>query len=139
VIDLARRIHLGVRKPANWAQLVRYGFVGTSGYLLNLIVFAGLVKGAGIHHLVAAVCAFVFAVTNNFVLNRRWTFDARDGHAGFQAARFLTVSVCGLVLNLSILETLVAAADMDKILAQALALAAVAPFTFVLNKLWSFG
>ena len=41
---------------------------------------------------VAAVLAFVVGVTNNFWWNRQWTFAARDGHAGFQAARFFVVS-----------------------------------------------
>ena len=40
--------------------------------------------------------AFVVAVPNNFWWNRHWTFGARDGHAGFQAARFFAVSVGGL-------------------------------------------
>lgn len=139
MIDLARRIHLGVRRPHNWAQLVRFGVVGASGYLLNLIVFASLVKGADIHHIPAAVAAFVVAVINNFMWHRHWTFDAREGHAGFQAARFLTVCLCALALNLTLLELLIQIGGVDKLLAQALAVAAVAPFTFVLNKLWTFG
>ena len=39
--------------------------------------------------------------------NRHWTFRATDGHMGFQAARFLTVSVLALGLNLIVLELLV--------------------------------
>ena len=51
--------------------------------------------------------AFCVAVINNFAWNRLWTFDARDGHAGFQAARFFAVSICGLGLNLALLELFV--------------------------------
>ena len=40
--------------------------------------------------------AFAVAVFNNFWWNRHWTFDARHGHAGFQAAKFLTISVLAL-------------------------------------------
>ena len=45
----------------------------------------------------AATCAFVVAVANNFWWNRHWTFGAADGHAGFQAARFFTVSVAAFL------------------------------------------
>ena len=37
-----RRIHLGTRKPENWMQLFKFGVVGGSGYVINLIVFAVL-------------------------------------------------------------------------------------------------
>ena len=49
------------------------------------------------------VLAFCVAVTNNFLWNRHWTFRATDGHMGFQAARFFTVSVLALGLNLIVL------------------------------------
>src|SRR5436190_3065663 len=98
---VARRVHLGSRRPANWIQLFKFGLVGGTGYLINIVAFALLVEGAGVHHIVAAVLSFCVAVTNNFVLNRAWTFrDARGGHAGFQAVRFLAVSVGALGVNL---------------------------------------
>ncbi len=136
---LIRRIHLGTRKPDNWAQLFKFGLVGASGYVVNLAVFALLAGPADFHHLVAAVGAFCVAVTNNFVWNRHWTFDARDGHAGFQAARFLVVSVGALVLNLAVLELLVAGFELPAVPAQATAIACATPVSFLGNKLWTFG
>ena len=40
--QLALRIHLGTRKPENWAQLFKFGVIGASGYVINLAVFAAL-------------------------------------------------------------------------------------------------
>jgi putative flippase GtrA len=77
-------------------------------------------------------------VSNNFLLNRHWTFRARDGHAGFQAARFLTISVVGLGFNLVVLELLVSAAELPELAAQAVAVALVMPVNFIGNKLWTF-
>ena len=87
------RVRQGMGRRHNWVQLVKFGVVGGSGYVVNLAVFAAAVEIANVHHLVAATIAFVVAVTNNFWWNRHWTFGARDGHAGFQAARFFGVSV----------------------------------------------
>ncbi len=135
---LWRRIHLGARRPANWVQLVKFGLVGASGYVVNLLVFAILTELAGLHHLAAAVGAFCVAVSNNFAWNRHWTFAAGHGHAGFQAARFLTVSVVGLGFNLALLELLVSAAELAELPAQAIAVALTMPVNFIGNKLWTF-
>ena len=135
---LVRRVHLGTRKPANWMQLVKFALVGGSGYVVNLVVFALLAEVAGLHHIPAAVGAFCVAVTNNFLLNRHWTFRARDGHAGFQAARFFAVSLVGLGLNLAVLELLVSVAELPELPAQALAVAMAMPVNFIGNKLWTF-
>jgi putative flippase GtrA len=136
---LARRIHLGTRKPANWVQLFKFGLVGVSGYAVNLVVFAVLAEGAGVHHIAAAIGAFCVAVTNNFLWNRHWTFRARSGHAGFQAARFLAVSFAALGLNLVALELLVSVAELAEVPSQAIAVALAMPVNFIGNKLWTFG
>jgi dolichol-phosphate mannosyltransferase len=120
-------------------QLVKFSFVGATGYVINLAVYSALLKGADVHYRTAAVLAFSVAVTNNFLWNRHWTFKATDGHAGFQAARFFVVSLCALVFNLLVLELLVSVGSMPKIPAQAIAVLAATPLNFVGNKLWSFG
>jgi putative flippase GtrA len=134
----ARRVRHGLRRPHNWMQLVKFSLVGATGYVINLGVYSALLKGAGLHYRTAAVLAFCVAVTNNFLWNRHWTFKAADGHAGFQAARFLVVSLVALGFNLLVLELLVSGADVAKIPAQAVAVLAATPLNFVGNKLWSF-
>ncbi|HEV3002117.1 MAG TPA: GtrA family protein [Solirubrobacteraceae bacterium] len=135
---LRARMHAGMRRPANWFELVRFGVVGASGYVVNLVVFSLLVHAAGAHYRLAATGAFLVAVANNFLWNRRWTFRAHDGHAGFQAARFLTVSVGAFAFNLAMLELLIAGFGAPEVPAQAVAIAAATPLSFLGNKLWSF-
>jgi dolichol-phosphate mannosyltransferase len=138
---IIRRIHLGTRKPGNWLQLFHFAVVGGSGYVVNLIVFTLLNGGAGINHLLAAVGAFVVAVSNNFLLNRHWTFrrqGSKDSHAGFQAARFITVSIFGLAVNLAVLAALVDAWGFAELPSQAIAVAVATPVNFIGNKLWTF-
>jgi putative flippase GtrA len=137
--QLALRIHLGTRKPENWIQLFKFGVVGGTGYVINLAVFAVLEEALGVHHILSAVGAFCVAVTNNFLWNRSWTFRATDGHPGFQAARFLTVSVLALGVNLILLYLLVDVAGAPELPSQALSVAAAMPFNFIGNKLWTFG
>jgi dolichol-phosphate mannosyltransferase len=139
-VDLRPHVRLlhGMRRPANWMQLVRFGLVGAIGFVVNLAVYALFVHAVGVDYRIAAVVAWVVAVLNNFVLNRHWTFDARDGIARFQAMRFVVVSLVAFGCSLLLLTLLVESAGLAKVPAQALAVAAATPLNFLGNKLWSF-
>jgi putative flippase GtrA len=133
-----RLLH-GMRRPANWLQLIRFGMVGGLGFVVNLAVYALFVHALSTPYQIAAVLAWLVAVLNNFVINRHWTFDASAGRVHFQAIRFFVVSLAAfLLVNLVLLTLLVEDAGMAKVPAQALAVAASTPFNFLGNKLWSF-
>lgn len=136
--EIAYRIGAAARQPANWVQLLKFGLVGGSGYLVNLAVFALLAGSLDLHPALAAVGAFAVAVTNNFLWNRHWTFGRGDGPAHFQAARFFTVSLASLGLNLAVLQLLLVSSTLGELPAQAIAVAVAMPFNFLGNKLWTF-
>ena len=132
------RLRHGVRKPHNWLQLVRFGAVGASGYVVNLLVFAACVHVIGIDYRVSAVVAWLVSVTNNFWLNRHWTFGAQEAHPLRQGIRFFAVSLVSFGFSYVILVGLVSGMGVTKVLAQAVAIAAAMPLNFVGQKLWSF-
>jgi dolichol-phosphate mannosyltransferase len=132
------RVRHGVRKGHNWLQLLRFGAVGASGYLLNLAVFAACVHLLAIDYRLAFVVAFVISVVNNFWWNRHWTFDAKHEHPIFQGTRFLAVSVLSQAFAYAMLVALVNGPGLAKVVAQAVAVATATPLSFVGQKLWSF-
>ena len=132
------RLRHGVRKPHNWLQLIRFGTVGASGYVVNLAVFALCVHVLGIDYRVSAVIAWIVSVLNNFLLNRHWTFRAKQAHPVRQGVRFFAVSLVTFGFSYVVLIGLVSGAGMTKVLAQAIAVAAGTPLNFVGQKLWSF-
>jgi len=138
-VPVHARVRDGLGKRHNWVQLFKFVCVGGTGTVLNLAVFTLLAVGLDVHHLVAATIAFLVAVTNNFWLNRHWTFGAKDGHAGFQAARFFTVSLFAFAIQLSVLELFISGFGAPKVLAQFVSLVIATPFNFLGNKMWSFG
>ena len=121
----------------NWVQLAKFCTVGATGYVVNLAVYTALLHWAGLHYLAAAACSFVVAVTNNYTLNRIWTFRGQRGHFAYQGLMFLVVSTVALGANLVCLRLLVAF-GLAKVPAQAVAIVLVTPLNFVGNKLWSF-
>jgi putative flippase GtrA len=131
------RAYRALRRPHNWIELAKFSAVGASGYVVNLTVYTLLLHLAGFHYLSAATCSFLVAVTNNYLLNRVWTFRHRRGNFAYQGLRFLAVAVWALTANLVILSALVGV-GAPKIPAQAIAIVLVTPLNFVGNKLWSF-
>jgi len=131
------RVHAALRRRRNWEQLLKFCAVGATGYVVNLGVFALLVRGLDVHYIPAAILSFLVAVTNNYTWNRIWTFRQERGHVAYQGMRFLVVSTLALGANLLVLQLLVGT-GVDKIAAQAVAIMLVTPVNFIGNKLWSF-
>jgi dolichol-phosphate mannosyltransferase len=126
-----------LRRSQNWIQLAKFGAVGATGYVVNLAVYATLVRGFDVDYRIAAVCSFVVAVANNYTWNRLWTFSGSGGPVALQGMRFLAIALVALAANLVVLDVLVAL-DFDEVLAQAIAIVLVTPINFVGNKLWTF-
>ena len=131
-----RIVELELKRAANWIQLLTFCVIGSTGYVINLAVYAALLAG-GIGFIAAAVCSFLAAVGNNYTLNRIFTFRKQRGAVVGQAARYLSVSLLALLGNLALLATLVHS-GLAEVPAQAAAIVLVTPVSFLGNKLWSF-
>lgn len=126
-----------MRRPHNWIELAKFCTVGASGYVVNLGVYSLLLNLFNLHYALAATGSFVVAASWNYWWNRHWTFREARGHFGVQGARFFVVSGVVYGGNLALLSLLVAA-GIGKIVAEAAAIVLVTPLNFLGNKLWSF-
>ena len=127
-----------LRSPANWVQLFKFGAVGASGYVVNLVIYTSLLRGAGLHYLAAATCSFLVAASWNYWWNRHWTFAHQKGSFAYQGMRFFVVALLGLLVNQIWLVLFLDVLGLGKIVSQAIAIILVMPLNFVGNKLWSF-
>ena len=85
-------------------QFVKFGIVGASGFIVNLVVFTLLQRldplhNETLHYNVLYSISFLAGGVSNYWLNRIWTFRS-TGHAVREGAQFLTVSVIALVVGL---------------------------------------
>lgn len=113
-----------VRHRHNWAQLIRFGLVGGSGALVNMLVVIVLKKvgpnyrdvffdlpltdfNVRWYHVFVTV-AFLIANFWNFVINRRWTFRSTQ-HAAWHAEYppFLAVGAIGQLIGLALVTALI--------------------------------
>jgi putative flippase GtrA len=85
-------------------QFVKFGIVGFSGFIVNLVIFTLLQRvdpnhPLPSHYYVIYSIAFLGGGVSNYWLNRIWTFRS-TGHAVREGAQFLTVSVIALAVGL---------------------------------------
>lgn len=85
-------------------QFVKFGIVGASGFLVNLVVFTLLQHPFSVpdrerlYYAIYSV-AFLSGGISNYVLNRVWTFRS-SGHPFREGIAFISVSVVALAVAL---------------------------------------
>jgi putative flippase GtrA len=136
VSSLWRSAHAHPRAPVV-KQFLRFAVVGVSNTLLTLAVYTLLVQVFDVWYLLASAIGFVAGAVNGFLLNRSWTFRGHRGDA-LTPVRWGVVQTCGLALNEALLYLWVDGAGVDKLVAQALAIAIVVVLTFIANRAWTF-
>lgn len=97
----------------------RFGLVGLSGMLVDLLIFH-LLLGGGARLGTAHVASFFVATLTNFALNHRWTFRGEaqaDMKLSIRYLRFLTVAMLALMMRGGVLVLLVEVMGMDARLA----------------------
>ena len=122
-------------------QFVKFGIVGASGFIVNLIVFTLLQRLVPDHaatgpYLAIYSVAFLSGGVSNYFLNRIWTFRS-TGHAGKEGAQFMAVSVAALFVGLGVSE-LVAPYFGHGHKTWFIATCAGIVVNFFVNKYWTF-
>jgi putative flippase GtrA len=119
-------------------QPVKFLLVGAGGYLVNLAVFAWLLR-LGVPYLLDSIVSYFISNALMYLGNRYYTFSL--GHEGFWPAyvRYILVGLVVAGLNAIVLAILVETAGLYAVYAQAISLLLITPVAFVLNKRWTFG
>ena len=141
VVDLPfhHRVKIGISSGENWLQLIRFGVVGCSGFVVNVLAFAICLHVFRLDYKVADPIAYLAGVMNNFFWNRRWTFGhKRDAHPAKQGVKFLVVSAVAFGCNYGLVVGFVHWTTLDKVLIDIIANILVIPVNFIGQKFWSF-
>lgn len=87
-------------------QFVKFGVVGLSGLVVNLVVFTVLQRldpehSQTFHYNSLFTIGFLAGGVSNYYLNRIWTFRS-TGHALHEGAKFLSVSLLALLFGIAL-------------------------------------
>ncbi|MDD5188851.1 MAG: glycosyltransferase family 2 protein [Methanoregula sp.] len=93
-----------------WKRVFKFGLVGISGIVVNMVVLWYLTEFVGLFYLVSSLFAIELSILNNFFWNDLWTFNAgtsnRFSSRWHRLLAFHAVSAGGLVINMGILYLL---------------------------------
>lgn len=120
-------------------QFFRFAFVGLSGTFINIIVLYLLTEGLGLYYLLSAIISFFIAMTNNFILNKIWTFEeSLSSNLSKKYLKFALISVIALGINLYFLYFFTDILVIYYILSQILSIMISLVVNFIGNKYWTF-
>ena len=116
-------------------QFASFVVVGASNTAISLISYA-LLLWVDVPYALAGAIAFVLGAVNGYVLNRRWTFRARDTSSG--RARYAVLQLAALGATTALLWLLVSAGDVERLAAYTITIPVVTVATFLASRGWVF-
>jgi putative flippase GtrA len=116
-------------------QFGRFALVGISNTVVSFVAYAILI-GIGVFYGAAGALAFALGAANGYILNRRWTFGARDSMRA--RLRYVVVQTAGLGATVTLLWLLVSYAGIGRLAAYPITVPTVTLATFFANRGWTF-
>ena len=120
-------------------QVIKFGIVGVSNILVDVLVYWLLTRFGHLYYILAATVSFLAANIWSYFWNRRWTFHDDNRAIVRQYLKFLAANIVAILLNLGVLFVLVDFLRLDDIIAKITASIVVGLINFTLNKKWAFG
>ena len=116
-------------------QLLRFGIVGAGNTALSFTTYT-LLLALRTPYVLAAAIAFFAGAVNGYVLNRRWTFAARDAWRARIA--YVAVQAAGLVANAVLLWLAVHEAGLGRVAGYLVVIPPITVAMFLANRAWVF-
>lgn len=117
----------------------RYAIASAIALALDFALYAGLIRLAGVHYLVAAPAGFMLGLVTIYLLSAHWAFAARRyDDARVEFAVFAAIGGAGLLLNQAVIYAGVSGAELSPEAAKLVSAALVFTFNFSARKLLLF-
>jgi putative flippase GtrA len=136
---MSRPAGLGGALRGTAGEGARYLAAGAGAFAVDFTLYAGLIRVAGVHYLVAAPFGFAAGLGIIYVLSIRWIFAARrlsDARTEFLV--FAAIGVAGMAVNELIIYAGVERSALSYEAAKLVSAAVVFGFNFITRKLVLF-
>ena len=118
-------------------QIIKFGFVGGTAFLIDYMVLYLLTEFLGLHYLVAGTISFALSVIYNYILSIKWVFETKNTRKkGEEFIVFLILSILGLAINQAIMWLTVEKFDIYYMFSKIFATVVVMIFNFVTRKIF---
>jgi len=136
-------LELAKRKKTYW-QFIKFGIVGFIGTVIDLGIYNLLAIIFGFNIYFSRVISFTLATSNNYILNRKWTFQSHNKKIIQEFGKFFFISIIGLGMNLGIMKIInplvkdISSEIIRKNIPVIIAIIIVLFWNYFSNKLWTF-
>lgn len=119
------------------AQILKFGVVGGTAFLIDYGVMIALTELCGINYLISSGISFVVSVIYNYILSVRWVFEVdENGDKRKEFIIFIVLSVIGLGLNQLLMWVFVSTIHIFYMVAKIIVTAIVMVYNFITRKLF---
>lgn len=119
------------------SKVFRFCVVGVLTAILQFsLVFVG-VEGLHLDPTFTSSVTFVLVICFNYLMHYNWTFSVPAPHSK-ALTRYIVMTSCGFILNGSIMYLGTSLAELNYLLVQAAAFAAIIIWNFCVSSLWVF-
>ncbi len=119
-------------------EFLKFGVVGVMGVAIDFFITWLCKEKWRFNKYVANALGFSFAVINNFLWNRYWTFSGNTQTFTEQFLKFAVVSIVGLMINSFLLFVLVKFIKINFYFIKLLVVWLVFLWNFYINYLFTF-
>ena len=117
-------------------QIVKFGFVGGTAFVIDAGVLMILSKYVGIKYMIANVISFTISVIYNYVMSMKFVFEVNtETSKEKNFVQFIILSIIGLGINEVIMKLCVGLWTLPLLISKMLATAIVMVYNFISRKL----
>ena len=118
-------------------QFVKFGLVGVSNTVLNLVVYYGLLY-LGVHYLIANTAGFLVSVLNAYYWNKKFVFKNLETKISKSLIKTYVSYGSTFLLGTGLMFVMVHYLHVSETVAPIINLLVTIPLNFLLNKFWTF-
>jgi putative flippase GtrA len=122
----------------HFIKFIKFGLVGSTGLVIDFCITWFCKEKLRLNKYVSNSLGFSFAVVNNYILNRYFTFHNSDNHVASQFLSFLIISIIGFVLNTILLYLLQKNTKINFYICKVIVTIIVIIWNFSANSLYTF-
>lgn len=119
-------------------QFGKFFLVGALGMFINLTSLYLFVDFLDMYYIFGATFSFILSITNNFLFNKKWTFENNDTQYRKLYGKYVIISILSMVIGLGLLKLIVESFGTWYLLAQFFAVMAAGINSFLWVKYWVF-
>lgn len=120
------------------SKFIKFMIVGGSAFVIDVGGYFLLTRFLKFPYLLARFISIIAAFIWNFIINRYWTYQAKDGVLSIQLKRFTITMVCTYSLSLLLMKLAVGVLKLPDISSLIIISMIIAVINYFIHKNWSY-